>query len=568
VISLGPERKRLTSRVPEIWAAAALYFALTLLLTYPLSVNPHRTVIAHNSDDEEVMWIVGWDVHAFTHQPLSIFDANILHPEPRTLAYAENLIGSALIAAPVMWLSGNLVLAFNVVALLSCCLCGLGAFVLGRRLGMSVAAALLCGMIFAYSPPRFMRTIQIHVGAVQWIPFALASLHTYLDEGRRRALWLAVAFVTLQALTSGHGAVFAGVAVVFLLAYRMVLGDPLLVLRGVRDLGVVGLLLFMPAVAIFLQYRGVQETLLGRSGLGNWWTTPESFLASPTSLHRLIRPFITSTDVNAAASAWLFPGYLPLALALVAVLWGRRIVGVDDQPGDRGWVRAALLVEAAALASLLCAIAASALTPIRWRITDTLMFTARSAERAWLACAALFAIRFLMRRRAPFDLKARGRLIARWREVQRRDPTILYFLMAAFSVWAAFGPPSRYWRLGIWRFIYDWPGLNFVRATSRFTVLGLLAVAVLAGIGFDRLVVRRGPTVARALAIVAGVLLMLEFAMIPISVTPFRLDVPAADQWVARQRAPFVVAEVPIDSRLQTKCMLHSMAHWQKTVHG
>jgi hypothetical protein len=140
--------------------------------------------------------------------------------------------------------------------------------------------------------------------------------------------------------------------------------------------------------------------------------------------------------------------------------------------------------------------------------------------------------------------------------------------MAAFSVWAAFGPPSRYWRLGVWRFIYDWPGLNFVRATSRFTVLGLLAVAVLAGIGFDRLVVRRGPTVARALAIVAGVLLMLEFAMIPISVTPFRLDVPAADQWVARQRAPFVVAEVPIDSRLQTTYMLHSMAHWQKTVHG
>jgi hypothetical protein len=250
------------------------------------------------------------------------------------------------------------------------------------------------------------------------------------------------------------------------------------------------------------------------------------------------------------------------------VLWGRRIVGVDDQPGDRGWVRAALLVEAAALGSLLSAIAASALTPIRWRITDTLMFTARSAERAWLACAALFAIRFLMRRRAPFDLKARGRLIARWAEVQRRDPTIVYFLMAAFSVWAAFGPPSRYWRLGVWRFIYEWPGLNFVRATSRFTVLGLLAVAVLAGIGFDRLVVRRGPTVARALAIVAGVLLILEFAMIPISVTPFRLDVPAADQWVARQRAPFVVAEVPMNSRLQTTYMLHSMAHWQKTVHG
>ena len=67
--------------------------------------------------------------HAFVHQPLAIFDANIYYPFRHTLAYSENLIGSALIAAPVLWLTGNPVLALNMVALLSCVLCGVGAYV-------------------------------------------------------------------------------------------------------------------------------------------------------------------------------------------------------------------------------------------------------------------------------------------------------------------------------------------------------------------------------------------------------------------------------------------------------
>ena len=168
-----------------------------------------------------------------------------------TLAYAENLIGSALFAAPVMWLTGNLVLAVNVVALLSCALCGFGAYLLGRRLGMSPGAAVCCGIIFAFSPPRFMRTIQIHIGAVQWIPFTLAALHRYFDEGRKRHIRLAAAFATLQALTSGHGAVFTALAITMIVLWRVALGEPLLVARALRDLGAPGLLLFVPAIVVF-----------------------------------------------------------------------------------------------------------------------------------------------------------------------------------------------------------------------------------------------------------------------------------------------------------------------------
>ena len=139
------------------WRFAALSFALTMLLAYPLTIDPAGRVLADGPDTRLFMWTLAWDTHAFTHQPLSIFDANIYYPERQTLAYSENLIGSAVIAAPVLWLTGNPVLAMNVVALLSCVLCGVGAYVLGRRLGMGPAAAALTGIIFAFSPPRFFR---------------------------------------------------------------------------------------------------------------------------------------------------------------------------------------------------------------------------------------------------------------------------------------------------------------------------------------------------------------------------------------------------------------------------
>ncbi len=149
--------------LPGKWQAAALYALLTILLAFPLSVTADRRLPAAGADDLLFMWTLAWNTHALATQPLSIFDANIFYPNTNTLAYSENLIGSTFFAAPVLWLTGNPVLAVNVVSLLSCVLCGLGAYVLGRRVGLSATAAVLAGLIFAFSPARFLRFSQIHL---------------------------------------------------------------------------------------------------------------------------------------------------------------------------------------------------------------------------------------------------------------------------------------------------------------------------------------------------------------------------------------------------------------------
>src|SRR5207245_450952 len=129
------------------------------------------------------------------------------------------------------------VLALNVVARLSCVLCGAGVYLLARRVGVSPLGAALAGIIFAFAPPRFFRLGQLHLTTIQWVPFCLAFVHAYLDSGRWRDLWWACGFFALQALTSGHGAVFAAVAIAALLVWRVALGEPILLARRLRDFG-------------------------------------------------------------------------------------------------------------------------------------------------------------------------------------------------------------------------------------------------------------------------------------------------------------------------------------------
>ena len=302
---------------------------LTLVLMYPVSVRPGSVAPGDGPDTQLGVWMLAWDVHAFTHQPLRIFDANTFYPLPRTLAYQDNLIGSALVAAPVMWLTGNPVLGLNVVSLVACVLCGLGGYMLGRRLGMSAPAALLCGFIFAFCPARFFRYSQIGLAPVQWIPLTLASLHAYLDGGGRRQLWLALGFFTLQTLTSGHAAVFLVVAILTVLAYRFALGEPIRLWQRIRDFGIPGVLLLMPAVLSYLPYRMNQVEHGLRRGIGSWGNPPESFLASPTHFHMYVMSLMGLGDINKTAYGFLFTGYLPtlLALAAAVMLLVRRGVG-------------------------------------------------------------------------------------------------------------------------------------------------------------------------------------------------------------------------------------------------
>lgn len=316
----------------RLWLVLAAYTLLTVALAFPLSIHPGSHLFTYDSDAKLVQWIIAWDVHAFTTRPLRIFDANIFAPLPNTLAYAEHLIGSALLAAPIIWLTDNYFLATNLIALASIPLSGLGTYLLARRLGASRHAAFLAGLIFAFAPPRFFRLAQLQLTTIHWIPFCLAWLHQYLDEGHRRHLRLALLMCTMQVLSGGHGAAFLAVSIVGLLTYRAVLGEPLHPLRRVRDAGWIGILTLLPIVLVFLPYLqaraqvGLARTLLG------WRTATSSYFASPSHLHQWAGQWLPPS-LREAPDVFMFPGVLPLLLPLAGlVAWLRLRRDVEKRP--------------------------------------------------------------------------------------------------------------------------------------------------------------------------------------------------------------------------------------------
>ena len=109
----------------RLLAIALVFFVLTSVFALPLSLHPASEALDLGPDTRLFLWTLGWDVHALVRQPLAIFDANIFYPESRTLAYSEHQIGSALFAAPVIAVTGNPLLAMNLVVLFSCALSGL-----------------------------------------------------------------------------------------------------------------------------------------------------------------------------------------------------------------------------------------------------------------------------------------------------------------------------------------------------------------------------------------------------------------------------------------------------------
>ena len=553
------------------------FVALTFVLTYPLSVDPAGRVMAVAADTDLFIWTLAWDAHALVTQPLALFDANIYYPQARTLAYSENLIGGALFSAPVWWLTGNPVLAMNVAAVASCVLCGVGAWLLARRIGLSVEAAFVAGVVFAFAPPRFLRLPQLHLTLIQWLPFTLAFLHSYLDTGRRRDLRLAALFFSLQALSSGHGAVFTALSAAALMAYRMLMGESIDLGRRVKDVGVVGLALLLPAVLVTLPYLAVQREMELRRSLADastWAVSGVSFLASPTHLHEFLLSRATSRRINDEASAFLFPGYLPLLLAIVALLPWRRVVRSARPFYGSAWTRAALTLEVIAIGSLAVLVYLVAVGPIRWRVGDGTLLTVRDGARPAAVLALAVVGRAALWRRARFGLAVRvdrwRERTRSWRELRRCDPRMFYGLLAIGTLWLSASPP-----IGLWPVVYWLPGFNFIRVASRFTLLGMLCLAVLAAFGVERLTGRLPSRRRSVAATVVCALLLLEFAAVPLSTTPYRVDPPAADVWLDAQPKPFSVVELPVptaaeggEERRQTAYMLHSMAHWQKTVHG
>lgn len=311
--------RRLPSPQPvtagEALVSVAAYALLVGLMAGPLFGDPAGLGVVDRPDGRLNAWILAWDAHALTRDPGRLFQAPIFHPLPDALAFSENLILPAALAAPALLLGGP-VLGYNVALLLSLVGSGLGAQLLIRRVSGDRWAAFLGGAIFAVGAPSWVNMAHLHAHLTVFLPFALLALDRFWEKrSLGRAVMVGV-WLALQGLSSVYlgaiGACALAVGAALALAAGLRRGEAMRLAAGFVLAGV----LLWPVARPYFRMRAFEGMEFGLPQLARFSTTLESYAASPSPLYSDLAQ--RQLDPQRVKDP-LFPGFVPLLLGLAGL---------------------------------------------------------------------------------------------------------------------------------------------------------------------------------------------------------------------------------------------------------
>lgn len=457
-------------------ATPRLQFIVSLLCYTALTAVVGREVLAHLStaiandagDPLLTAAILRWNAY---HVPWTNawWQFPIFHPTPDALAFSEHLLGLSVIAAPIEWVTGNALVTYNLVALLTFVLCGASMYLLVYRLSGSAAAAFIAGLAFAFAPHRISQLPHIQMLASFWAPLALLGLHAFIDTGRRRWLLLYGAAWALQAAANGYALIFFSVLVGLWVLWFVVAR------RRWQALGLIAattIVAAIPLVPTLATYVAVHE----RHGFSRDVLEIQAFSADVAGL--LCAPgklaFWGWLRIGCRFEGELFPGVALALLALAASLTVFGLIGrAPDDTSSRPvtWLRRL----AVTVAVVYGAIALSVMVFGRWRL-----------EWSWFEASASSTGKPLVVMAA--GLVAALLLSPGLRAAARRSSTMAFYLLAAFVCWLlALGPMFVLMgestnRHGPYSLLMLLPGVDGLRAPGRFWLMSTICLAVVAGL--------------------------------------------------------------------------------------
>jgi len=299
----------------EVGWTVSGYALLALMMSWPLVLDLAGSGVTDRPDGRLNTWILAWDAHALLHAPGRLFAAPIFHPLPDALAFSENLLLPAVLAAPATLLGGP-VLGYNLVLLLSAVVSGLGVHLLVRRASGDRLAAFVAGAFFAVGAHRWIRMAHLHAEVTLFLPFALLALDRFWERRTLGRALLVGVFLALQGLSS----VYLGAITALALAVAIALG----LAAGLRAREAARLLAGMALAAVLMvpvarpyfrmrAFQGMEWTL---ADVATYATTLPSYAASGTRLYGgLTQRHLDPERVQDT----LFPGLTVLVLGLAGL---------------------------------------------------------------------------------------------------------------------------------------------------------------------------------------------------------------------------------------------------------
>ena len=270
--------------------------------------------------------ILAWNA---THLPLTPAWWNFpgFAPLSGVTAFTEHLLGAYPVASPIIWMTGNPVLAYNVLQLGSITLNGIAAYALVRELsspgpkgpGLHVGA-FIGGLAFAFAPFVVEHVVHLQMLMAFGMPFALLGLHRYIANGTRRHLaWFALGWFDVL-LSNAYLLVFFPILAGLWALWFFRRADA----RRWAHVAVTAIVVTLPVVPLLIGYR-MRLQAYGFYRLLDEITSESATWSSIIGIpHRAVlwRGWLPDTFNEAS----LFPGVTIAALALIGVIAARNRV--------------------------------------------------------------------------------------------------------------------------------------------------------------------------------------------------------------------------------------------------
>lgn len=302
---------------------AIFYLALAIAYTWPLILHLNSGMLNEIDapDGYEQTWVIAWVQHALATNPSHLVDAPIFYPTHGVLAYQDHMTPLAILLYPVQWLSHNPLIVYNVGLILAFPFTALGMFPLAWYLCRDERAALLAGIIAAFSPYRERHIVHLNQSSAEAVPLIIWAFERARRDGGA-GWWLALAGSLLLCSTLSN--YYLGYTVLGLAVYSLLLLSrhrPIISRRAFRGSWAF-LLGIIPLILVLLPYVHVQRTVGSERRLNDvvyFSADVRDFLhAGPESLlYGWTDGFWRIAPGN--VEVYLFPGFLALALLIPAL---------------------------------------------------------------------------------------------------------------------------------------------------------------------------------------------------------------------------------------------------------
>ncbi|MEX2425993.1 MAG: hypothetical protein WD401_04430 [Thermomicrobiaceae bacterium] len=306
----------------HLWVLG-LFLLFTIAMTWPLARYMTDTLVSWG-DPVFQAWTMAWNVHAWTTDPLDVFNANILYPYRNTLAYSDHLFGQTFMIAPLIALTDNPILVDNIARFIALTLTGFFAYLLVYDLTGNRIAGIVAGFAFAFLPNRMSHIEHLNILTAQYLPLILLAARRALLQ--RSVKWAVVlgAALLLQGLSGVYFLYFSGVLLLVVFIVYLIRDhsrEAFVIAAKMIGICAIAAVLLVPTLWPYQEVSqdlGIERT---QEDVRLWSAKRSDYIAVHPN-NRLYGDWL-GAEHHRHLEQDLFPGFLLVVLAIVGLFYAR-----------------------------------------------------------------------------------------------------------------------------------------------------------------------------------------------------------------------------------------------------